>query len=82
MNQAQHAVAEYETTVLTVDGQDIIVVYCPINKVIAEISIVTPLVTVRLSNGFCIECEQGQVYVNNAIMNAVTEFAQAEDLEL
>jgi hypothetical protein len=72
----------YANKTLIVDGQDIVVEYCVDDKAISSISIVTPLMTVELSDtcGFCIESEQGTVYLNNNVTNAVSEFAQAEGL--
>lgn len=72
----------YANKTLIVDGQDITIEYCTSNKAITMITIVTPLMSVELSDtcGFCIESEQGTVYLHNNVNKAVSEFAQAEGL--
>lgn len=70
----------YANKTLIVDEQEITIEYCTGNKAITTITIVTPLMSVELYSGFCIESEQGTVYLHNNVNKAVSEFAQAEGL--
>jgi uncharacterized protein YraI len=76
------SIPTYKTKVLKVDGQEVTLEYCVEDKVVCDISIVTPLMTVRLSDGLTIDCEQGQVFVNSDVTDAVMSFAKVNGLEL